>query len=54
MVLWFLYYPKNQYKKSYFEAARRSWNRSLLSVNEDFSDKADAEIAFLDDFYLVL
>ena len=38
------------YNKSYFEAARRLKKRSLLYVNEHFSDKADAERALLDDF----
>ena len=41
------------YNKSYFEAARRLRNRSLLDVNEDFSGKADAERALLDSFYLL-
>ena len=39
------------YNKSYFEAARRLRNRSLLDVNEDFSDKADAERALLDSLF---
>ena len=38
------------YNKSYFQAARRLKKRSLLSVNEHFSDKADAERALLDGF----
>jgi hypothetical protein len=41
---------KNLYNKSYFEAARRLKKRSLLGVNEHFSDKADAKRALLDRF----
>ena len=36
-----------------FQAARRLRNRSLLGVNEDFSDKADAERALLYSFLLI-
>ena len=39
------------YNKSYFEAARRPRNRSLLDVNEDSEVKADAERALLESFY---
>ena len=42
------------YNKSYFEAARRLRNRSLLSVNEDFEDKADTKKALLDFFKTAL
>ena len=38
------------YNKSYFEAARSTQKRSLLSVNEHFADKADAKRALLDKF----
>ena len=38
------------YNKSYFEAARRLEKRSLLGVNEHFTDKADAKRALLDGF----
>ena len=36
---------ENFYNKSYFEAARRPRNRSLLLVNEDFEGEADVERA---------
>ena len=39
---------KDLYNKSYFEAARRARNRSLLGVNEDFELKADVERALLE------
>jgi hypothetical protein len=40
----------NLYNKSYFEAARNLQKRSLLSVNEHFTSKADAERALLGRF----
>ena len=40
----------NLYNKSYFEVARRLQKRSLLSVNEHFAGKANAERALLDNF----
>ena len=43
--------PLKLYKASYFEAARRWGNRSILCVCEDFNIKADAKIAALDNFY---
>ena len=36
---------------SYFEAARSSRIRSILSVCEEFENEADAEIAALGNFY---
>ena len=42
------------YNKSYFEAARRLKKRSLLGVNEHFSDKADAKRALLDSFFIYM
>ncbi|MBQ3249052.1 MAG: hypothetical protein IJB03_05250 [Alistipes sp.] len=42
----------NLYNKSYFEAARRMKKRSLLGVNEHFSDKADAKRALLDRLFI--
>ncbi len=44
----------NLYNKSYFEAARRMKKRSLLGVNEHFSDKADAKRALLDRFSFIV
>ena len=43
---------KKSYNLSYFEAARCSRIRSLLCVNEEFENKADAKRAKLDGFYL--
>ena len=42
------------YIKSYFEDARSSRIRSLLCVNEDFENEADAERALLENFYIEL
>ena len=44
--------PQKSYNLSYFETARSSRIRSLLRVNEEFENKADAKRAKLDGFYL--
>ena len=49
----FLFYALYKlYNKSYFEAHRSSRNRSLLSVNEDFENEQDVEIALSDSLAL--
>ena len=41
------------YNKSYFEARCRPRKRSLLSVNEHFEAKPDAERALFDIFFII-
>ena len=46
-----LFYYRELYNKSYFEAGRRPRNRSIRIVCEDFEGKPDAKRALLGNFH---